>query len=91
MLYLHLDAVDEVAAFEAVPVEGVERVRSRGYSFMQEVLYRCQKTGCRIGEVPIVFVERQVGASKVNLRESARSLGRLLALGVPTFFGLDAD
>lgn len=70
---------------------GLERVRSRGYSFMQEVLYRCQRSGCRIGETPIVFVERQAGASKVNLRESARSLGRLLALGVPTFFGLGAD
>jgi dolichol-phosphate mannosyltransferase len=69
---------------------GLERVRSRGYSFMQEVLFRCQRAGCRIGETPIVFVERQIGASKVSLFESLRSLGRLLSLGIPTFFGLDA-
>ena len=30
-------------------------VVSRGYSFMQEVLYRCHRAGCRIGEVPITF------------------------------------
>jgi dolichol-phosphate mannosyltransferase len=68
---------------------GLDQVRSQGYSFMQEVLFRCQRAGCRIAETPIVFVERQAGNSKVNLAESVRSLGRLLALGVPTFFGLD--
>lgn len=68
---------------------GLEQVRSQGYSFMQEVLFRCQQIGCRIGETPITFVERQAGASKVSLYESARSLGRLLRLGVPTFFGLE--
>lgn len=67
----------------------LDRVRSRGYSFMQEVLYRCCRSGCRIGETPIVFVERQEGASKVSLGESLRSLGRLLSLGLPAFFGLD--
>ncbi|MFQ3593271.1 MAG: polyprenol monophosphomannose synthase [Gemmataceae bacterium] len=65
----------------------LEQVRSQGYSFMQEVLFLCQKVGCRIGETPIVFVERKVGASKVSLFESLRSLGRLLRLGIPTFFG----
>jgi dolichol-phosphate mannosyltransferase len=69
---------------------GIDQVRSQGYSFMQEVLFRCQRVGCRIGETPIVFVERQAGISKVSLAESLRSLGRLLSLGVPTFFGLDS-
>ena len=68
---------------------GLDQVRSRGYSFMQEVLFRCQRVGCRIGETPIVFVERQAGVSKVSLFESMRSLGRLLTLGIPNFFGLD--
>ena len=33
----------------------LERTRSRGYSFQQEVLFRCHKAGCRLGEYPIVF------------------------------------
>jgi dolichol-phosphate mannosyltransferase len=67
----------------------LDRVVSRGYSFQQEVLYRCRKAGCRLGEVPIVFENRRAGASKVNLREAVRSLSVLMFLGVHAFFGLD--
>jgi dolichol-phosphate mannosyltransferase len=27
----------------------LERIGSRGYSFQQEILYRCRRPGCRIG------------------------------------------
>ncbi len=67
----------------------LERMVSRGYSFQQEVLYRCRRAGCRLGEVPIIFENRRAGASKVNLHEAARSLSLLLFLGVHAFFGLD--
>jgi dolichol-phosphate mannosyltransferase len=67
----------------------LERMISRGYSFQQEVLYRCHKAGCRIGEAPIVFEERRAGASKVNLHESVRSMSILLWLGLHHFFGLE--
>jgi dolichol-phosphate mannosyltransferase len=67
----------------------LERLRSRGYSFQQEVLFRCRKAGCRIGETPIVFENRRAGASKVNLHEAVRSLSLLLFLGTQTFFGFD--
>jgi dolichol-phosphate mannosyltransferase len=67
----------------------LERVRSRGYSFQQEVLYRCRKAGCRIGETPIVFENRRAGKSKVNIREAVRSIAMIFRIGVPAFFGLD--
>ena len=67
----------------------LDRMVSRGYSFQQEVLYRCRKAGCRLGEVPILFENRRSGASKVNLREAVRSLSVLMFLGVHAFFGLD--
>ena len=67
----------------------LDQVVSRGYSFQQEVLYRCRKAGCRLGEVPIVFENRRAGASKVNLGEAVRSLSVLAFLGVHAFFGLD--
>jgi dolichol-phosphate mannosyltransferase len=59
----------------------LEAVRSRGYSFQQEMLYRCYRAGARIGEFPIVFENRKAGSSKVNLRESVRSLAMLGWLG----------
>jgi dolichol-phosphate mannosyltransferase len=65
----------------------LERTRSRGYSFQQEVLFRCHKAGCRLGEYPIIFENRRAGASKVNGKEALRSIGMLLYLGLRNFFG----
>jgi dolichol-phosphate mannosyltransferase len=60
---------------------------SRGYSFQEEVLYRCRKAGCRIGETPILFENRKAGASKVNPFEAARSMLILVWLGLGAMFG----
>jgi dolichol-phosphate mannosyltransferase len=43
----------------------VEKMVSDGYAFLVEMLYEAGRAGCRIGEVPIIFVERQLGQSKV--------------------------
>jgi len=75
-----------VALLRRVPLH---RIISRGYSFQQEVLYRCRKAGARIGETPIVFANRRAGTSKVNTREAVRSVSLLLYLGVQAFLGLD--
>ncbi len=39
---------------------------TEGYSFLVETLFKCQRTGASIGEVPIVFAERERGASKIS-------------------------
>jgi dolichol-phosphate mannosyltransferase len=67
----------------------LQRIISHGYSFQQEVLYRCRKAGCKLGETPIIFEDRRAGSSKVNLREAARSLGVIVYIGLHAFFGLD--
>src|SRR5262245_23276927 len=67
----------------------LDRLISRGYSFQQEVLYRCRKAGARVGETPIVFEDRRAGSSKVNLKEMTRSLSTIMMLGMKTFFGFD--
>jgi dolichol-phosphate mannosyltransferase len=67
----------------------LDRMLSHGYSFQEELLYRCWRAGGRIGEVPIVFENRRVGASKLNYREVARSVSVLLYLGGRAFFGRD--
>jgi dolichol-phosphate mannosyltransferase len=66
----------------------LDKVRSRGYSFQQEVLFRCHRAGCRLGEHPIIFENRKAGASKVNVMESVRSIGMLMWLGVRATVGL---
>ena len=39
---------------------------SDGYAFLVEMLFEASRRGCRIGEVPIIFVERRQGQSKVS-------------------------
>jgi dolichol-phosphate mannosyltransferase len=68
----------------------LERMVSRGYSFQEEVLYRCRRTAhCRIGETSIIFEDRRAGASKMSRHEVIRSLTVLLSVGLAAFFGLD--
>jgi dolichol-phosphate mannosyltransferase len=67
----------------------LERTRSRGYSFQQEVLFRCHKAGCKLGEYPILFENRRAGASKVNTKEAVRSIGMILLIGLRNFFGME--
>jgi dolichol-phosphate mannosyltransferase len=62
---------------------------SHGYSFQEEVLYRCRQAGCRIGETPIIFEDRRAGSSKADPREMIRSLSVLVLLGVQSLFGFD--
>jgi len=65
------------------------RIRSRGYSFQQEVLFRCFKAGCKLGEFPILFENRRAGASKVNRKEAIRSMSMILYIGLRNVFGLE--
>jgi dolichol-phosphate mannosyltransferase len=51
---------------EALAGLPLDRARANGYAFLTEMLYEASRRGCRIGEVPIVFVERAEGYSKVS-------------------------
>ena len=46
-----------------------EEVKSTGYSFLAEVLYRVHRAGARIAEYPIIFHDRILGVSKLHRRE----------------------
>jgi len=61
---------------------GLERLRSRGYSFQEEMLFRAGRAGARIVEVPITFARRQGGESKVSAGEVFRSLALVLRLSL---------
>jgi dolichol-phosphate mannosyltransferase len=46
-----------------IPLDGVI---SEGYAFLVETLFLAARRGCRIREVPIIFVERRKGSSKLS-------------------------
>jgi glycosyltransferase involved in cell wall biosynthesis len=83
---LSLHAGDATAGFRGYHREVLESIAldeivSNGYSFLIEMLYRCQWQGWRIGEVPIVFENRQRGTSKISKAEIFRALQTVGRLG----------
>jgi dolichol-phosphate mannosyltransferase len=51
---------------EALSRLALDRMVSDGYAFLVEMLFEARRRDCRIGEVPIIFVERRQGQSKVS-------------------------
>jgi dolichol-phosphate mannosyltransferase len=52
----------------------LERLLSHRYAFMVETVFEVARRGGRVGEVPIVFVERRQGASKMSGRVLLESM-----------------
>jgi dolichol-phosphate mannosyltransferase len=87
---LNLHAGDATAGFRGyrrAVLESIDldAIQSNGYSFLIEMLYRCQQRGWRIGEVPIVFENRQQGASKISRTEILKAMQTVVRLGWERF------
>ncbi len=66
---------------DALAAMPLDRFMSDGYAFLVEMLYVAKRRGSRIAEVPITFVERRQGTSKLSraiLLESAIAPWRLI-------------
>jgi dolichol-phosphate mannosyltransferase len=75
---LRVHVRDATAGFRAWRAAGLRMidlgsVRSDGYSFQVELLYRAVQRGLTVREVPIRFEERVAGASKMSLRVQLES------------------
>ena len=86
-LLLRIPAHDTTGSYRAYRVSllaklGLHRVRSTGYSFQEEMAMLCARARWRMTEVPIVFVDRTKGESKVSLKEIVSSLWMLLRLAL---------
>ncbi len=53
---------------EALEAVDLNSVKSDGYSFQIEMNYRCCEKGFRVGEIPIIFIDRHAGTSKMSKR-----------------------
>ncbi len=68
------------AALEAIDFESV---RAQGYAFQVELTYRAVKSGFRVVEVPIVFRDRQKGASKMSWKITVEAAWLVPRLRLP--------
>jgi dolichol-phosphate mannosyltransferase len=67
------------STLEAIDLESVE---STGYVFQTDMVVRCLRSGLRVREVPIEFVERVRGDSKMSGKVASESLRRITTWGL---------
>jgi len=84
---LGLGVVDSTAGYRAYSAGILRRldlshIRAEGYGFQIEMTYRARQHGAAITEVPISFVDREAGESKMS------SFIVIEALGLVTWWGL---
>jgi dolichol-phosphate mannosyltransferase len=77
------DATSGFKGFSRKVIESIDldRIMSDGYSFQIEMTYIAYKKGFKIGEVPIVFIDRHAGTSKMSRKiilEALLTVWRLL-------------
>ena len=82
---LGLQAHDATAGFrcyhrKVLASIALDDIFSDGYSFLIEMLYKVQRKGWRVGEVPIVFHNRQQGVSKISRAEIYKAIYTVVRL-----------
>ena len=65
----------------------LDSINARGYSFQIEMAYRTMCAGGRTTEVPIVFIEREIGESKMSKDIVSEALWLITKLGLKRLFG----
>jgi dolichol-phosphate mannosyltransferase len=89
-LFTGLKAKDATGGFRCIKREvfdyvDLEQITSEGYSFQIELLYHVQKAGLSIHEVPITFLNRTRGKSKINSAEVKKAMKLIMKLGASRF------
>ncbi len=91
-LLLGVDVADMTTGFKvysrrALIAIDCETLRSNGYSFQIETTYRALRAGLTVVEVPIVFVDRRAGHSKMNGRIFAEAVALVPRLRLMRLLG----
>ena len=60
----------------------LDAVRSKGYSFQEEILYRLERINCTFEETPIYFANRRFGETKINMQEAVSAMVVLFRLAI---------
>ena len=86
-LFLRLPVADCSGAFRCYRITALQsvdwdRMQSAGYSYLEELLWVLRQQGTTFTEIPIEFVDRQTGHSKINGREALAALWIIFQLGI---------
>ncbi|MBI5645438.1 MAG: polyprenol monophosphomannose synthase [Ignavibacteriae bacterium] len=70
---------------EVLKAINLDAVRSNGYAFQIEMSFKAYRKGFRVHEIPIIFMDRRVGVSKMSkkiVREAVTMVWRLRAQAI---------
>ena len=86
-LWLGIPLKDATGGFRAYRMTAiakidVSKVESQGYCFQVDMAWRAVRCGLRVIEVPITFVEREIGESKMNQAIVKEALWRVTQWGL---------
>lgn len=65
----------------------LDEIRSGGYSFQIEMNFKAWHKGFRVKEIPIVFIDRTVGKSKMSRKIVYEAIGMVWSLKLRSLFG----
>lgn len=71
-------------ALEAIDID---TIHSNGYSFQIEMTYRAIRKGMKVTEVPIIFVDRTLGKSKMSKKIFVEAMGVVWKLRAEALMG----
>ncbi|MFA6547424.1 MAG: polyprenol monophosphomannose synthase [Candidatus Magasanikbacteria bacterium] len=72
--FLRLRVKDVTSGFrcyrrEVLEKINLDKIKSNGYAFQEEMLYRTQKNKFQIKEIPVIFKDRTLGKSKLSNKD----------------------
>ncbi|RJP56574.1 MAG: polyprenol monophosphomannose synthase [Candidatus Auribacter fodinae] len=78
-LLLHIPVNDCTSGFRCYRRSILENINlsgitSNGYSFLEEILYNCRRAGALFQEIPIEFIDRTYGTSKLSKKEIFKAI-----------------
>ena len=89
---LRLDTRDATAGYRAFRADALRRIRledvhTRGYGFQVDMLWHAREAGLTVVEVPVTFVERKLGRSKMSPAIVIEATLRVTGWGLKSLFG----
>jgi len=86
-----MKVMDTTAGFKCYKIEVLksidfDKIRSKGYGFQIEMKFTAWKLGFNIVEVPIIFTDRKMGASKMSGGIFNEALWGVLRMKLGSFF-----
>jgi dolichol-phosphate mannosyltransferase len=84
------DATGGFKCFKREVLEAInfDKVHSNGYAFQIEMNFKAWKKGFRIKEIPIIFVDRMKGKSKMSKKIVREAVWMVWKLRLKSLFGL---